>query len=29
MNLAPSVKEDIFCNSALEWLGLQKDDYVN
>ncbi|MBK8292593.1 MAG: amidohydrolase family protein [Flammeovirgaceae bacterium] len=28
MNLAESVKEDIFCNATLEWLQLSKEDYI-
>ncbi len=29
MDLEPQVVEDIFCNSTLEWLKLDKKDYVN
>jgi aminocarboxymuconate-semialdehyde decarboxylase len=28
MNLDDSVKEDIFCNSTLEWLNLSKDKFI-
>ncbi|MFP5470632.1 MAG: amidohydrolase family protein [Bacteroidia bacterium] len=27
MNLEPSVVEDIFCNSTLEWLNMKKEDF--
>jgi aminocarboxymuconate-semialdehyde decarboxylase len=28
MGLSDDVVEDIFCNSALEWLGMQKSDFI-
>lgn len=28
MNLDPSIKEDIFCNSTLEWLGVSKERFI-
>lgn len=28
MNLEPSVVEDIFCNSTLEWLNMKKEDFL-
>lgn len=29
MDLEPQIVEDIFCNSTLEWLKLDKNDYLN
>ena len=29
MNLSEQVKEDIFCNSVLEWLDLPKSNFIN
>ena len=28
MNLESSELEDIFCNSTLEWLNINKEDYL-